>query len=181
MDEMFEIGDYVWVAKLVRENRQEPCPVCYGHKYVILILGNDDQVELSCEYCRRGWQEPTGFIEVGYFVYVDPEYKQIDGVDIRTSFGELKVTYWFGKGGVSNGAHPEDVASTREEAIAKGAVKLNASNARIAENETNKAKEHKSYSWNAGYHLREAERCRKDMEQHQRRASIMKSKSKDKE
>ena len=170
-----EIGDTVFFPVVGQECVSVVCPICDGTGKVILILGNGDSMELPCDYCGRGYEGPTGRVS---------EYKY----SIRAGSGVVKCIDITVDG---NGEHRryhindrylEEKDVFQEEAPALEAAKLKAeqierdNNARADYIKKDRAK---SFSWHAGYHLREAKRNRKDAEYHDKMAVLCKARAKD--
>jgi len=172
----FNIGDVVYNARCQWVSKQTLCPVCFGKCKVTLILGNDDSVILPCDYCRHGFDNPTGY--VGEYDYVvEAELVTITDIKIEISSDGEKYQY------ISRYYHydTENLFLDKEEALAraKELKKLldEEQQTRVAWIKHDKLK---SFSWNAGYHLREAKRNRKDAEYHDQKAILCKQRSKEK-
>lgn len=175
--EIHQVGDQVWLAEIVSEKVYEPCPICFGKKAVVLILGNGDQVELECKFCAQGWEGPKGMVEVGHRHVEEVSLRTITGVNLRKEHGETAVTYWFGSVGYSG----DQVAATRGEALLKATELAKKRDHDERENLTRrKYAESKSYSWNAGFYLQQAEVARKQYERYLQLAKVMQSKAKEK-
>lgn len=43
---------------------EKPCPICFGHKSVTLVLGNGESTPIKCEFCAPGFGEPRGVVDV---------------------------------------------------------------------------------------------------------------------
>ena len=176
----YNIGDTVWVANAGNKQITVPCPSCYGKKKVTLILGNDDHIILDCGYCSRGYETPSG-TAIEYEYRADPISYKITGINIRIkNNGEEEIEYHSGTDNCYRNLSYDKVFSTKEEALMHCAEiieqKQKEENTRA---EYLKKDKNKSYSWNAGYHIREAKNHKKQMEYHESKAIICKSKSKE--
>ena len=171
----FEIGDQVWHARNETEHVREACDTCYGKLKVTLILGNGDQIELPCKACAPGYEPPKGYHLVDKYV-AKPVLITIDRVDsclvngvvVREYRAECYILKEF------------DVFTTREGAEAR--AKQIASEHEVEERKRHehiKKEQHRSYSWNAAYHRREAKKLREKIEYHERNAVLCKERSKD--
>lgn len=172
----WKVGDRPWISKAVYEEVIHDCPVCFGKKEVVLILGNDDRVTLPCDYCGKGWEGPRGYvIETEFSIGV--EQLTIDSIEATFTFdGEKRRYILFG----SRCASDEDLCVTKEQAeeksrewIAKDIIEKSTRAEYIKHNV------HKTFSWNAGYHLREAKRDESSAAHHRERAILCKAKVKD--
>jgi len=174
-EKVFKIGDKVWVSRVRSTDEVIPCPVCFGDMKVTLILGDGTHVEVECDYCRKGWMGAQGVVRAGYVNVAEVFQKEITGVDNRRDGDEQRITYWFGSGGYSS----KRVSDTREGALVKAEAEIAEVNKR-ADAKHKKHKDYKSYTWNAGHYMREAQRA---LEQHKRyleKAKVMLSKARPK-
>ncbi len=179
MSNKIKIGDTIYVSKFGSRQFRIDCPVCFGKKVIGLILGNDNVVEMSCDYCRH---EGLGSPATGYIT----EWRRDAGTEkvciseIRsrqTAVGE-EVEYLAG----SRIYYMEDVFSTEAAALAESehrATKYNLEQETKAE--FVKGKPDKNYSWNAGYHMRAIKNANQKIEYHSKMAKICKARAKGKE
>jgi len=171
---MFNIGDAVWVARYGLLKKEITCPVCFGKKKATLILGDGNQVELPCTYCTLGYEPPRGFVEE-YVTEKRVGVEVIAGREIVEGNEPIRVRYTT-HGGYSH--DPDVVFATKEEADAKADA--------LCAEETErreklaiylKEKASKSFSWNAGYHLREVKQHREKIAYHERMAVLCKARA----
>ena len=176
--ERFSIGDHVWVAGAGQSPLQRPCRVCAGDKTVTLILGSGEQVSLDCGMCAAGHHAPTG-VETYYEYGAVAVLYRVTGIEAVVDEEGERVRYRSGSDGAYSILDHEQCYATREEALASCAPLIAEHEAeqerRMAFKEKNT---NKSYAWNAGYHLREAKRCRTEAERHERKAVLLKAKAK---
>jgi hypothetical protein len=172
----FQVGDIVWVARLSQEQKQVVCPVCFSKKTVILILGDDSQVTLDCNYCSKGYEGPKGYV-TEYIHEENPTLCTITSKEVRTDLEGTHITYH------SGAYYFEDVGEllfvTKEEAQLRcnellAAKKLEES----TRAEYMKHDIHKSYTWNAGYHMRQVRDHEKQAEYHRGKALLCKAHTK---
>jgi hypothetical protein len=159
-EELFQIGDIVWYSETHRTAKHVPCPVCFGKKEVTVILGNGEQIITPCRYCEIGFEGPRGWVEGDYEWTADAGIGKITSMRSEMSEnGELDVVYYFS----GNGRHHTRCANTREEAIAKALVECQEWQAKEDAQKAEYVKKYgyRDYSYNAGYHRREAERAYK--------------------
>lgn len=162
----YNIGDKVWQAVAERREVPEACPVCYGKMRVTLILGNGDQVSLSCDYCGRGYNNPTGQVsEIQFFA--GAELRIIDKVSSEHNSDGEEIRYQSGY----NILYPENIFDTEQEALDRCVeIAEQLTKDEKSKSEYLKADIKKSFAWNAGHHLREAK-------QHENLAAIHKEKA----
>lgn len=171
---MYKVGDTVWYASFGTREEEVPCPVCYGNKSVIVILGNGDNVEVECQYCQRGFNSPSGYI-VEYIALPRVEQVTIAKRTIEEACGGEEIEY------VGNNYHtlyPDRMFDQYDEALAH--ANWMAEQDSINKSNNSKFKNEKSYTWNAGYHLKQAEKCHKEAIHHEEKAKLCKARSKDK-
>ena len=63
MDTPFNIGDTYYLPHHNLTQVTVPCPTCYGTLKVTMILGNGEHVDVVCEGCGKGHEEPRGYIK----------------------------------------------------------------------------------------------------------------------
>lgn len=59
----FTIGQALWAPTTYPEQVQSACPVCFGQLAIVVVLGDGEQVGVTCEACGKGFQCPRGVIE----------------------------------------------------------------------------------------------------------------------
>jgi hypothetical protein len=169
---MYKIGDTVWVTRVGQQPVTKPCPICFGKLTVTLIFGNGDECILPCSYCALGYDPPKGTVEE-YEYIAEAEPRTITGTETSVSEGGEKATYRSGHWSM------EKVYATKEEALEEAvAHKDEYEKDQLTRAEYIKKDKNKSYSWNAGYHLRNAKRMRREIEYHEKMAVICKSRAK---
>ena len=172
----FNVGDRPWLTHVGTEQVTKPCPVCATTKQVTLILGTGEQVILPCEYCGKGYEAPTGY-KSEYEFSSRAEQSRI--IEIRiTQTDDVSTTEYLFFG--HRLAKEAECFSTQDEAL----VECEKLCAKLHEEEMTKAvhikkNQAKNYSWNAGYHLREAKREEESAASHRARAILCKAKAKE--
>lgn len=167
---LYNVGDVVWYSSFRMDSVESQCPVCYGDKSVIVILGNRDQVRVECDYCGKGYEGAKGYI-TEYVKLPKAEQFTITKRRVEDGVDGVEVEYFSG----NYLLNPENIFSSENIALA------HAERLAIEERERDlnapKFKNLKSYSWNAGYHLKNAKRCREEAMYHEQKAQICKSRS----
>lgn len=174
IDRVLNAGDKIWLAHVRQERINVTCPICFGKLKVTLILGDDSQVEVECDYCGKGFEGPQGYVTT-YEFKSDPVQIEITGRGMHQSGIEEVWTYQYSGCYIANS---DQLFKTQAEAVVK-CVEL------VAEHEENKAAHaekrkqygHKSYTWAAGYHLREIKSHEHQLAWHQQRVQVCKAKS----
>lgn len=171
----FEIGDTVWVAQHRMDKVSHVCPVCFGQLKVKVILGNLDEVIVPCDYCGHGWEKPSGVIYEYEWINA-PLKAVITGTQITKCGTTEKVEYY----SYSQRLDSDKIFATEEEAQAK------CEQLKVEHEEEQRTRAYylkhdklKNYSWNAGYHLREAKRDEESAALHRTRAQLCKAKAKE--
>jgi len=174
-----KVGDRLWWARWERHSQQpEPCPVCYGKLEVTVILGNGDTVTTPCDFCGKGYDGPKGYVNE-YGPLATAELVTISSVTATETEAGTDYEY---RVRISDNSwympEAEDLFATEAEALTRAEEKAEAERARLEKSsEYLKHKAHKSFSWHAGYHLREAKHNRRQAEYHERMAVLCKAKS----
>jgi hypothetical protein len=176
MDEkLFNIGDVAWFARTGFQEIQEPCQVCFGNKSVTVILGNGDEVIVPCSCCASGYNAPSGLV-THYRIQPAAMAVTITGREIRE--GEKTEVTYHGSGGHFYYSHTlfesfaEALAASKE--LCEKELHDRENRAEWIKKDTTK-----SFAWNAGYHLREAQRLREQIAYHERMAVVCKSRTKE--
>lgn len=166
----YNVGDKVWWAKCGSQGVKVPCTVCYGKKEVIVILGNGDEVIVPCDFCGHGLEPPKGYL-TEYQYIAEPELVTIQRISSdQTSCGEKREYHW---GHYYLDAN--DIFDTIEEATERCAQII--ADREQAKIDHPKYKDAKSYSWNAGYWLREIKSAERTIEYASKMARLCKSRS----
>ena len=172
-----KVGDTVYVARAGSTETSRPCRVCNGDKRVTLILGTGEHVSLDCEYCSRGYEAPTGR-ESFYEFRANPESYVISGIEAVSSAQGETIRYRSGSNGGYYTFDAIDCFPSAEAAAARCAELVAEAEVEQGRKMRTKEKANRSYAWNAGYHLREAKRCRDQADYHERKAVLMKEQEK---
>lgn len=174
--EKIKIGDMLYYATFGNKQVQKICPVCFGKKEVILISGNDVECVLPCNYCGRGYEDSRGYVQE-YEYMAEASIVFIRNIEINVYENEKKFRFTTSD---NYSVYMEDLFENEEDALKRAEEKK-----AIWENDqttrTNNIKENKnkSYSWNAGYHMREVKKAQKNIEYHTKMAKICKERSND--
>lgn len=167
-----KIGDTIYVVQSGPVECKRPCRVCNGTKVVTLITGLGEHVALECGFCSHGLETPTGF-ETFHQFNCTATPRRVDRIErIEGATGDT-VKYHSGPENCYNFYDAVNVYGSAEEAAIHCAEVEAHHSAEQEARLHRKAKDWKSYAWNAGYHLREAAECRRRMEYHERSATIM--------
>ena len=169
----YNVGDSVWWATCGSKSVEKQCPICYGHRKVTLILGNGDEAILDCDFCKKGFDAPRGFI-TEYEWTTDCKQIVIDVKNIKESGSDnhREIEYRHHHYSIKN----EELFATKEEAEARIVELIAVHDEELKKNlETRKEYNKNSYGWNAGYHKRCAEKARRDLEYHEKKVVFMKA------
>jgi hypothetical protein len=171
----WKVGDVAWAARWTPYDEQWiECPVCFGNKVVHLTLGNGDVVELPCDYCGKGYEKPTGRVIQRTPVARGERFHITEVRETRNEQG-VEREYLCGNLLFSD----DDLFETETGATAEAVIRAEKWQAEQNNRDACiKEKVHKSYSWNAGYHITEAKRLRKQADRHEELAKICKDRSK---
>jgi hypothetical protein len=59
----FKIGDVFWIEDGLYQQEIIICPMCAGNKYVTVVLGSNEAVDIECECCAVGYCGSQGYIK----------------------------------------------------------------------------------------------------------------------
>jgi hypothetical protein len=171
----YKVGDRVWLAGYQQKYIEKPCPICFGKKEVMLILGDGSQVVLPCNYCGdKLFEKPSGVVN-DYEYTEEPTPYVIDKMSVESFNNHTERHYYAGFLELDN----KLVFDTFDEAFAKSVeIKKREELEHITQSEHIKKDKRKSFSWNAGYHLKEAKWHREKAEYHDKMARICKDRVK---
>jgi hypothetical protein len=171
--EKFKVGDTVWLASYSSKEVIKPCPSCFGKKEVKLTLGNGDEVMLPCAGCAPGFDPPTGY-SIEYEYSTAPRLIVIDKVTTEVNGSTETVT----SGSDCYVLDAEKVFSNQEDARVFGeGLRLQAEREQLTRAEWIKKDKHRSFSWNAHYHLNQVKRLEKEIERHKAQATACKERA----
>lgn len=154
----YSIGDVVWRATADVHEHRVVCPDCAGSSRLRVILGDDTEVSIECENCKRGFERASGSV--------------IEWVHspraVRATISKIRMENDTIEYGSSDSYYlaPENVFQTETDAMAR-AEELAADwaaqeRARIYRKE----KDHRSWGWNATYHRRAIKEANRQLAYH---------------
>lgn len=170
----FNIGDTAWWAKYEYTSVNKTCPVCFGNRCVVVILGDNTQVQAECDYCNREFNS-YGYIVEHEYITKTEEIK-ITGKEVsETSVGK-EITYRH----ENYIFRDSDIYKTKE-AAEKRAIekKEKAEKEKLERLERGKNSHFKKYSWHVGYYQKKKRDALKDIEFCDRKIVYLKEKIKE--
>lgn len=169
----YKVGDVVWWANYGIKQVTKECPICFGKKEVTLILGNEDRVILPCQYCKNGYEAPTGIREEYKYV-TEATLKTITSIKTNQNTQGEVVEYMSG-----NYYLPiEDIFDTKEDALIRSKAKAEeAQSERDKKIEYIKKDKQKSFSQNAGYWLQQIKIAEANIERYKKYARLCKARA----
>jgi hypothetical protein len=167
----YNIGDKVYWAVYDRKDTIKPCPVCFGKKVVIVILGNDEKVETPCNYCEKGFESSTGYVKEYEWVS-KVELVGITAKEVKENSEGRFIEYRYGHYCLDS----KDIFDTPEQAEIRVAEKIKEKE--IEENQRYQSiKNNKlmSLSWSIGYHQKRVRDAEKEIKYHSEKVKIVKA------
>ena len=173
INRILKVGDKVWLAQCKQEEVTETCPVCFGKKQVVIILGDGSHIGSPCDYCGNGFEESRGYVRE-YRRITDPKFVTISSVTIKEEAGKTEYEYRF------DGCYCvnlDNTFETEEEAKVRSAVLEEEWN-RNEERLRAHRKRHNIHkiSWRVGYHMKGLKENRRQAEYHERQIAFLKKK-----
>lgn len=185
----YKIGDRIWYAHFEKHSSvTQKCPVCFGNLAVVLILGDDSHIKLPCNYCGHGYEDPSGVVT---------EYERISAVKKKTisridsqNINGVETREYFSdeiSRDSNNGKYHSYVQCLDIDKIFYTEIGAKSKCKELIEKDEEyefgraerlKENNHKSYAWNAGYHMRIVRKAKKDIEWHTKKAEICKARAK---
>ena len=154
------IGEKVWWATCENKQVEIDCPICFGKKEVILILGNEQQIKTNCDYCVSGFEPPKGFTI---------EYQRVSGVrEVAITGKEIveneqgrKVEYSYQNYILDD----QNAFSTKEEAENRVSELIKEYEQYEADRNIHKIKSNQTkYSWKIGYYKKQLKDAQRNIE-----------------
>ena len=170
MTKEYNIGDKVYWAKYERIDVRKKCPVCFGKKGIIVILGNDEKVKIECDYCNVGLSSATGYIKE-YDWVSDISEIIIDGKEINENLKGKFIEYRYGCYILRN----DDIFIDKKDAEKR--VKEKIKEAKDEEDkryQSVKGGKIMKLSWSIGYHRKEIKQAEKNLAYHSSKVEIVK-------
>lgn len=160
------IGDEVyWVYSTTNYGKQVPCSMCFGKRFVEVILGDNSVVKSECGFCQRGCDRASGNMTI-WTDFTEIRHGKITGISMRDGvrYEVGRETLW-----------AYETYPTKEAAEIVYAEKDKEAKERAAEcfresfvNCT------KKQIWSVGYHKGCIERAERTIEWHQSRLGMIK-------
>lgn len=166
----YQLGQIVhWINSSCNYQKQIPCPMCFGKRFVTITLGDGSQIESMCGMCDRGIEHATGTATVWEPSAV-VEAVTIQGISTRDG-----VQYEIGYRTVRE----HELFATQEEADIACAIELKRVKAQAEQYYKDNFRTcTKKQIWSAGYHRSCIEREERSIEWHKMRLGLIKDKVK---
>jgi len=166
----FNIGDTVWYAASEPRRVTIRCPVCFGKREVVVILGDDSRVAVDCDYCGKGYEGPQGST-IEYDSTPIAISDIVTGMELTaTAQGTSVAHYDLGK---RSHVYPDKVHADEATALA-AAVEARREYMEGEDRRLGWKKETapKDATWSVGYHMREAKKCSEKLKYHEGKARV---------
>lgn len=171
MKPKFNIGDEVWHATTKTREVYDTCLECMGKRYLTVILGDDSQVTIQCECCKRGYMGATGQIN-RFEHYEEVALRSVGGVEISGDTFEYRLPS--GSGGYYC-VKESDVFNNQASAELR-ATKIAAERTKEAmDNSHRKYKQDRSWAWHVKYHREALRRALEQVGYHNEELQYAKS------
>lgn len=165
---MRNIGDKGYYASFDLRVKHIPCGVCFGNKYVKVILGNGEEVTVECLACEKGYLGPTGYQEIYEY-----EAKAQEAIINRIEVTGNGVEYY-----TDCGCGEYRFFDTKEEAIIRCSELAKKHNDEQIERIKHREKPNKDWTWHVYYHKKEMQNAEKSFFYHQEKLDIAKENAK---
>lgn len=167
----YKIGDKVWLAVCESKPVEVKCYVCFGKCKVTLILGNNEQIETECAYCKVGFENPRGYT-TEYQRISDVKEIALTGKEIRENDKGRKIEYRY----QNYYLYDENIFDTKEEAENRVLEMIKEHEDSEVTRLANKKKSNQSnYSWTVGYYRKKLRDAQKDIEHYSRKITELKN------
>ena len=163
---MNKIGDKIWYSSCKRENKQVPCEVCFGNKYVTVIKGNGDKVTVDCRGCETGYLGSVGYQKI-VVLKSNVKLATINRIEVTNNGIEYYTDFGCGK---------DRCFENKEDAIAKAKEIARNHYADDIERIKRKEKPNKDWTWHVYYHQRSMKAAEKEYEYHSSKLDVAREK-----
>ena len=158
MDFRFDVGDAAWWARWDSAPNYVTCPDCGGTGQITVILHDEAQMSIECSNCSRGYNPPTGRIQV-YDRTARAVPVIIRGFEVRD--GEVR---W--QTDLSYIIDDDRLFEGEQAAIECGARLATEADKAERDQIAKKEKDTRSWAWNASYHRGCIKRAEKEIAYH---------------
>lgn len=160
------IGETVyWVESHTHYGKSIPCPMCFGNRFVTIILGDESRSKIECGMCSHGCERPSGVAktwEAAAIIYSGV----ITGISTREG-----LKYEIGHSSV----YARDCFDSEDSAIpARDAALKEAQDRRAKWFEDSFVQCKKKQVWSAGYHRSQIKDAERTIEWHKARLGMIK-------
>jgi hypothetical protein len=177
----FKLGDTVYMASYDLAEKTIVCPDCLGSAKVKVTLATGEEIMIECGACDPGgYQGSTGRIcQYDYAIKIIS--LPVTGIALLSDDVEYQLGRNYGgsyRVGTQNGINHRVYATEEEAQI--GGEELRKKH-EDAENQRflSKAKDHKTWAWNAAYHRKEIKRIERELQYHNSKIEVCKTHIKD--
>lgn len=167
----FQIGDQAWRATFDSTPAFVECPDCCGSGRLRVIMGDDTEVSIDCQNCKRGYLGPQGVLQV-YDRTPRAEPVIVTGMEMDAE----RIRY---RTSTSYLVDDADLFADEQQAVARaqeiGEQFGAEERARIA----NKEKDTRSWAWNASYHRKAIKEAQRQIDYHTSKLAVASLKAKE--
>ena len=163
----FNIGDSVfWVYSSTNHGKRVPCEMCFGQKFVTIILGDGSQQPTECGACQAGIDPPSGVQKI-WEPIAEVRSGKISGI-------ESDRGTWRYKCGVDN-LEEDEIFTEAAQADALRVTRFAEETARAAQfRKDNLVRCKQAQVWSAQYHRRQIKEHEQKIEWHRYRLAMCK-------
>ncbi len=161
----FEIGQRLFAPRTRATAVTRPCPACLGQKVVTIIYGDGEHVQMRCEACGTGFDEPRGVVS---------EYELEPQADefVIASVESLYNGNWRVNSTTGAAEDFKDLCETEEQALEVSRTKCSDQYDRNMASRLHKRKSQGSrLGWSVAYHRQCIRDLERQLEWHRSRVS----------
>ena len=167
----YYIGQELWRATFESTPACIVCQDCGGTGRIRVLFHDDTMVSIDCQGCSRGYDPPTGRIQV-HNRTASARPAIVTGIEIRADKVEYRTTDSY--------IVPEgDLFPTEPEAVARAAELAGQYDAEERERINQREKPARTWAWNASYHRQCIKRAEKDIAYHTAKLNVASVKAKE--
>ncbi len=141
----FAIGQVMWMAAHQPRKVTKPCPVCFGHLEVKVILGNGELATVPCDACGLGFNGPQGTVEEYEY---DPQVEQFIIAGVQSMYNDR----WYVVSTTGATCDFNDLWDTKELAETRALLNAHEQRERNMQTLQTKKKSIQRHGWSVRYH-----------------------------
>ncbi len=167
----YALDQDLWLASFESKPAYLTCPDCGGTRHLTALLYDGTRVTIDCEGCRRGYDPPTGQVQV-YARMPRALPVRVTGVSVEAGRTEYHTAQRYV-------VQEADLFATEAAALTRAHQLAAEHDAADREHALNKEKPTKSWAWHVHYHRRNIREAERQIAYHTARLDVARARAKE--